>query len=184
LQTITGISLNQYDSNSNNTIALKTAIAQSFTAPTNISVSDVQSLIVSGANTRRNRRFLQTSSSSIFASYQIVTSSKYPSSAYSAQLSDSVSNGQFDTNLQTASQQLGTTSFENATSSAVSIGRILIKLLKFYVCVNDFWRLLQLRLLYLQPKLPLLFLPLAAVAMVWVPVPLLELRLVVSQSLF
>lgn len=32
-----------------------------------------------------------------------------------------MSNGQFDTNLQTASQQLGTTSFENATSSAVSI---------------------------------------------------------------
>lgn len=113
--------MSQYNSNINNTVALTTAIVESFSAPTNISASQVQDLVVSEASSRRNRRYLQTSTSSILASYQIVTNSQYSSSAYSEQLSDSVSTGKFVSNLQTASKQLDA-SFENVTSSTVTIG--------------------------------------------------------------
>ena len=117
-------------------MSLVQTIVKSFTSPT-ITSQQVLNLVVSAGSSRRFRRSLQ--SSSIYASYQIATSSKYPASAYSTELTNSVNSGAFDTNLHTTAAAYGATYFVTATSGPVSVGEYwivaaTIDYLTFYFC--------------------------------------------------
>eukprot|EP01036_Dinobryon_divergens_P028265 gene28267-37186_t len=122
-QTILGLTASEFSSNANNTEVLTAAIVSCFKAPISITASQVLNLVVVAAAGERTQ-LLSTSSSSpsILVSYDIFTSSKYPSSAYSTQLSIAVGSGAFTRSLQMHAALRGTTCLLNATSSMVSVG--------------------------------------------------------------
>ena len=131
VQTILGLTAGEFWSNDNNTEVLTAAIVSSFKAPTSITASQVLGLVVVGAASSGGRAQLlsisssssSSSSSSIVVSYDIFTSSRYPSSAYSAQLSSAVGSGAFTRSLQMHAALQGASCLLNATSSMVAVGK-------------------------------------------------------------
>eukprot|EP01036_Dinobryon_divergens_P028267 gene28269-37188_t len=122
-QTIQGLTASEFSSNANSTEVLTAAIVSCFKAPISITASHVLDLMVVAATAGGRDQLLSTSSSSsILVSYDIFTSSKYPSSAYSTQLSIAVGSGAFTRSLQMHAALRGTTCLLNATSSMVSVG--------------------------------------------------------------
>ena len=116
---IIGLTFSQYYSNSSYEKALVSTIVEAFSVPTNITAEQVLNLQIAQNSGRRR---LQSSSSSIFASYEIVTDSKYSATTYSTQLSNSVSSGQFTATLRNNAILNGAPLFANATSSSVTVG--------------------------------------------------------------
>lgn len=118
----------EFSSNANNTEVLTAAIVSCFKAPTSITASQVLGMVIVAAGERAqllsSSWSSSSSSSSMLVSYDIFTSSKYPSSAYSTQLSMAVGSGAFTRSLQMhAALRDSTSCLLNATSSMVAIGK-------------------------------------------------------------
>ena len=121
-QRIFEVSSAQYHSDINYTHALLSSIVSAFNAPINISASQIQNLAVTTGGSRYLHRILYSPISSIDVTYQILINSKYPSAAYSSQLSNFVSSGSFTTNLHNYALLYRTPGFMNASCSSVAIG--------------------------------------------------------------
>ena len=88
-----------------------------------ISADQVQSLVVSAGSRWQRRQLESSSSQSIFASYEIVAMSQFPSQAYSIQLLDFVDSGQFTASLQQNAVFFRAPGFLNATSLSITISK-------------------------------------------------------------
>ena len=120
----------EFSSNANSTEVLTAAIVSCFKAPISITASQVLNLMVAAEPAQLlSSTSSSSSSSSILVSYDIFTSSKYPSSAYSTQLSMAVGSGAFTRSLQMHAALRGTSCLLNATSSMVSVGNADLSLL-------------------------------------------------------
>lgn len=129
IQTIAGVSLTQYSSNADYTSALLSSIITAFIAPINISCDHIHNLVVTTASSflLPIRTASTSSDPSIDVSYQILTNTKYPSTAYSTQLTNFVNSGSFNTKLHSYAVCFRTPGFLDAKSSSISTGKYILR---------------------------------------------------------
>ena len=119
IQTITGLTAEEFNSDVKYAQALKSAIVSSITSPP-IDESNVRNLTV--INARRMLRSVHLQSGgSIAATYSIVVSTPYPAEAFSQQLNDAVSSGGFTADLQASAESLLGSDSPLATATAPSL---------------------------------------------------------------
>ena len=105
---------------------------QAFIDPRIIASDVVNIVVVTPDNNYRHSYFQQILLDSIFASYYIKITSRFPASAYSTQLIDCVRSGLFTKNLQVNAKAMGASGFSTASSIAVQIGKYSVTLILQY----------------------------------------------------